>query len=196
MDPTMSTPVRVSLDAPTKVANWRPLVHWILAVPHIFVLYFLSIAQNVCTFIAFIAILFTKRYPPGLHRFVVLTHRYQWRVSTYIFFMRESYPSFDLDASNEDPGTDPAKLSIDYPEEMSRWLPLVKWLLALPHMIVLALLAILAFFAWIGAFFAVLFTGRYPEGIRNYLVGLSRWLYRVSAYVYLLRDEYPPFSMQ
>jgi hypothetical protein len=189
-------PVRLGFEAPLEVARWRALVHWILAIPHFLVINFLRIAQGVCVFIAFFAILFTKRFPPGLHRFTVLTLRYQWRVMTYLLFMRESYPPFEFEPTSEDASGDPATLSIDYPAELSRFMPLVKWLLAFPHYIVLAILGIGALFAWIGAFFAVLFTGRYPAGIRNFFVGLSRWANRVSAYVLLLRDEYPPFSME
>jgi hypothetical protein len=194
--PQATAPVRLDLQAPLEVARWRPFVHWILAVPHYLVLWFLEIAQNVCVFIGFFAILFTKRFPPGLHRFVVLTMRYQWRVSSYAMFMRETYPPFEFEPTSEDASGDPATLSIDYPEELQRFMPLVKWFLAIPHYVVLVFLVIGAFFAGIGAFFGVLFTGRYPEGIRRYFVGLNRWITRVTAYVLLLRDEYPPFSMQ
>jgi hypothetical protein len=89
----------------------------------------------------------------------------------------------------------PLRFEVGYPERYSRWLPLVKWLLAIPHWIVLAILAIGVFFAWIGAFFAVLFTGRYPQGIFNFFVGFWRWAMRVIAYQFLLVDPYPPFSL-
>ena len=188
-------PVQLDLDAPLEVARWRPLVHWILAIPHALILYVLGAVSGILTFIAFFAILFTKRFPRGMFDFVVMTQRYQWRVATYYLFMRESYPPFDFEARADDNGNDPARLSIEYPEELSRWLPLVKWLLAFPHYFVMILLVIGFFFAWIAAFFAVLFTGRYPEGIRNYAIGVARWQTRVQAYVRLLRDEYPPFSL-
>jgi len=90
----------------------------------------------------------------------------------------------------------PAGLEVTYPSELSRWLPLVKWLLAIPHYIVLAFVAIGAFFVSIYAFFAVLFTGRYPRGAFDYMVGMLRWLYRVAAYVHLMTDAYPPFTLQ
>ncbi|MGH2754234.1 MAG: DUF4389 domain-containing protein [Actinomycetota bacterium] len=110
-------------------------------------------------------------------------------------FMREAYPAFDFEATADDNGLDPAKLSIAYPGEVSRWMPLVKWLLAIPHYFVLVFVMFGAFFAVIAAFFAVLFTGRYPAGIRDFLIGVTRWVTRVEAYVGLLRDEYPPFSL-
>lgn len=190
-----AVPVRLDLNAPLEVARWRALVHWVLAIPHLLVIYFLEIGRNVCTLIGFFAILFTKRFPAGLHRFSVLTMRYEWRVGSYVLFMRESYPPFDFSATSEDESGDPASFSVDYPAELSRFLPLVKWLLAIPHYIVLMILFVGALFAWVGAFFAVLFTGKYPAGMRNYLIGVNRWVNRVYAYVYLLRDEYPPFSL-
>jgi hypothetical protein len=83
-----------------------------------------------------------------------------------------------------------------YPTELNRWLPLVKWLLAFPHYIALFFVAIGAFFVHIFAFFAVLFTGRYPRGAFDYVVGTLRWTYRVAAYVHLMTDRYPPFTLQ
>jgi uncharacterized protein DUF4389 len=114
---------------------------------------------------------------------------------SYLLFMRETYPPFDFTPSSEDNGNDPAVLSIEYPDELGRFMPLVKWFLALPHYVALFFLGLGFLVAWVIAFFAVLFTGRYPEGIRKYGVGLTRWGTRVYAYVGLLRDDYPPFSM-
>jgi hypothetical protein len=90
----------------------------------------------------------------------------------------------------------PVLLEISYPEELNRWLPLVKWLLVIPHFFVLFFVALGAFFVAIWAFFAVLFTGRWPRGAFDYLVGTLRWLNRVVAYAHLMTDVYPPFSME
>jgi hypothetical protein len=89
----------------------------------------------------------------------------------------------------------PAGLEVSYPSELNRWLPLVKWLLVIPHFFVLLFVAIGAFFVGIYAFFAVLITGRWPRGAFDYLVGTFRWAYRVAAYYHLMVDPYPPFSM-
>jgi hypothetical protein len=89
----------------------------------------------------------------------------------------------------------PAWVEISYPAELNRWLPLVKWLLVIPHLIALFFLGIGAFFVGVYAFFAVLFTGRWPRGAFDYLVGTIRWGYRVSAYFHLMTDAYPPFAM-
>jgi hypothetical protein len=89
----------------------------------------------------------------------------------------------------------PVRVEISYPPELNRWLPLVKWLLAVPHYIVLYILGIASFFVLVFAWFAVLFTGRFPEGAFDFLVGTYRWSYRVAAYVFLMTDVYPPFAL-
>ena len=189
-------PVTVELNAPLEVARWRPLVHWILAVPHILIACALQGLRGVLQFLSFFTILFTKQIPRGFFDLIVMTMRYQWRVSTYMMFMRESYPPFEFDPSSEDTGTDPGVYSAEYPEELSRFMPLVKWLLVLPHLIVVLFYGIGAVFAWLAAFLIVLFTGKFPAGIRDYLVSVSRYWNRVFAYFGLLRDEYPPFSLK
>ena len=90
----------------------------------------------------------------------------------------------------------PLRFDVEYPEKLSRWLIFVKWLLAIPHIIVLFFLYIAAFVAWFIAWFAILFTGRFPRGMFDFIVGVLRWNYRVSAYTSLLRDDYPPFSLR
>ena len=89
----------------------------------------------------------------------------------------------------------PARFELTYPTELNRWLPLVKWLLVIPHFVALFFVGIGAFFVAVYAFFAVLFTGRFPRGAFDYLVGTFRWAYRVVAYFHLMVDAYPPFSL-
>lgn len=189
-------PVQLGLEAPLEVARWRPLVHWFLAIPQLVVVYIVNSVLGVLAFIAWFAILFTGAIPQGLFDFMAMALRYQWRVTSYLYFMRESYPPFEFDALSADPGTDPARLSVEYPERLSRGLIFIKWLLVLPHIIALVFVGIAALFVGIAAFFAVLFTGRWPEGMRTFLVGVIRWSTRVSAYFYLMTDVYPPFSLE
>jgi hypothetical protein len=189
-------PVQVELESPLEVARWRPLVHWLLAIPQLVVVYIVNSVLGLLAFIAWFAILFTGNIPKGLFDFMAMALRYQWRVMSYLYFMRESYPPFEFDALNLDPGTDPARLSVEYPERLSRGLIFIKWLLILPHFIALLFVGIAAFFVGIAAFFAVLFTGRWPQGMRTFLVGVVRWSTRVSAYFYLMTDVYPPFSLE
>ena len=135
--PAVGFPMQLDLDAPDKVARWRPLVHWLLAIPQVIVLYALGIVQSIVWVFAFFAILFTGAMPESLFGFMAMTHRYQWRLASYIWFMRESYPPFEFVTVGQDPGDDPARLSIEQAPKLSRGLIFVKWLLAIPHYFVL-----------------------------------------------------------
>ncbi|MET0158451.1 MAG: DUF4389 domain-containing protein [Acidimicrobiales bacterium] len=193
--PTGGYPVHLDFGAPLEVANWRPLVHWLLVIPYAIVVAILGWALSIVAFVAFFTVVFTKRIPDGMFRFMSMCLRVSWRSSSYHYFMREPYPEWDFTSASADPGGDPATVSIDEPGELNRWLPFVKWLLAIPHYVVLFFLFIgLSFVVLIG-FFAVLFTGRWPEGLREYVVGVHRWGLRVVAYIFYMTDDYPPFSL-
>ena len=190
-----SYPVDLTFDRGLEVSRWRPLVNWLLVFPHWIVLYFLNLAANILAFLSLFVILFTGQNP--FVGFQTMVLRYQWRVTSFVFFMRDEYPPFEFDTVARDPATDAARVDVEEPQELNRWLPLVKWFLAIPHLIVLAVLAIAVFFVWFIGFFAVLFTGKWPEGLRDFVVGFMRWATRVNAYGFrLLRDEYPPFTLQ
>lgn len=192
----VSYPIRLDLEAPREVARWRPIAHFFMGIPHFIINQALQALLGAVTLVAFFAILFTKKYPEGLFRFAVMAERYNWRVTSYALFMRETYPPFEFEMELDDPRTDPARYSAEYPTELSRWLPLVKWFLAIPHFLVFVVLAVAGMFVLVASFFAVLFTGKYPEGMRNFLVGSMRYFNRLTAYVALLTDQYPPFSLQ
>ena len=136
-------------------------------------------------------ILFRQKYPRWWFDFHLQLARLLTRVTSYLALMSDTYPSTD-----EEQGV---HLDLDYPnveQDLNRWLPLVKWLLAIPHYIILFFLAIAAVVAVIVAWFAVLFTGRYPRGIFDFVEGVLRWGLRVEAYAFLLiTDRYPPFSL-
>jgi len=186
-----SYPVTFDVEYPQELSRWLIFVKWLLAVPHLIILYALNLAAGVVTFIAWFAILFTKRYPPDLFKFVVNVNRWSANVFAYAFLLRDDYPPFSWE-----PGQYPLMYDVEYPEELSRWLIFVKWLLAIPHIIILYFLYLAAFIALTIAWFAILFTKRFPESLFKFLVGVTRWQYRVTAYANLLRDEYPPFSME
>lgn len=137
-------------------------------------------------------IVFREKYPRWWFDFAREFTRFAARVGAYFFLLTDRYPSTDEGQS--------VHLDIDYPDveqDLNRWLPLVKWLLAIPHYIVLAVLAIAAIFVWIIAWFAILFTARYPQGLFGFVVGVGRWALRVDAYAFLLvTDQYPPFSLR
>jgi hypothetical protein len=195
---TLAIPYPTQLDfrGEQQIARWRPLVHWLLAIPQLFIAYLLGQVRNVLTLIAFFAVLFTRRIPRPLFGVMAMTFRYEWRAVSYVLFLREQYPPFDFQTTATDDGADPhTQVNFTYPEQMSRWQPLIKWLLALPHYLVLFALSIAGIFAFIGSFFAVLITGKYPLGLRDFLVGVYRYSLRVQAYVGLLTDQYPPFRL-
>jgi hypothetical protein len=136
-------------------------------------------------------IIFRQRYPRWWFDFVRELTRFGYRVGAYFLLLTDVYPSTVEEQA--------VHLEIDYPDveaDLNRWMPIVKWLLAIPHYIVLAFLAIGVFFAGIIAWFAILFTGQYPKSLFDYVVGVGRWALRVDAYaVLLVTDEYPPFSL-
>jgi hypothetical protein len=185
------SPVLYDVAYPERLSRWGIFVKWLLAIPHFLILYILNSLLNIITFFAFFAILFTKRYPRGLFDIAVRINRWGANVGAYVGLLRDEYPPFSWDA-----GQYPVTYDVQHPEQLSRWLPLVKWLLAIPHYVVLMALFIIAMFAWFIAWFAILFTARFPRGLFDYIVGVFRWSYRVNAYTNLLRDEYPPFSLR
>jgi hypothetical protein len=137
-------------------------------------------------------ILFRQRYPRWWFDFALELARFGTRIGAYFALLTDEYPSTVEEQR--------VHLEIDYPDverDLNRWLPLVKWLLAIPHFLVLIVLSIGAVFAVIAAWFAILFTGSYPQGLFDYVVGVGRWWLRVEAYAFLLvTDRYPPFSLQ
>jgi hypothetical protein len=204
--------VRGFFDQPSR-ALW--LIKWLLLIPHYIILAFLWIAFWVVTVIAFFAILFTTRYPRGLFDFNVGVIRWSWRVSFYGYTAlgTDRYPPFTLG----DVPDYPAHFDLEYPEQLSRWLPLVKWLLAFPQYILVGALvgsgyvvaisvqddgravtystpSLIGACVLIGAI-AMLFTTRYPPGLFDFALGINRWGYRLLVYLSLMTDRYPPFRL-
>jgi hypothetical protein len=138
-----------------------------------------------------LVLLFRKKYPRWWFDWNLALTKFSFRIQAYILLLRDEYPALEEDQS--------VKVELRYPDaskELSRGLPLVKWFLAIPHLIILAFLCVAVIFVSIIAWFAILFTGKYPAKIHEFVVGVSRWGLRVSAYAFLLiTDEYPPFSL-
>ena len=136
-------------------------------------------------------ILFRQKYPRWWFDWNVALTRFSYRVTAYFFLLRDEYPSTDEEQA--------VHLEIPHPDverDLTQWLPLVKWLLAIPHYIVLCFLSIMAVIVVIVAWFVILFTGRYPRDMFNFVVGAMRWGVRVEAYAFLLTtDRYPPFRL-
>jgi hypothetical protein len=187
-------PVNLEFNRDYDVQNWRPLVNWLLAIPHWIVLYLLGIVAFVLWVVSLFVVLFTQRNP--FLGFQTMYLRYYWRVSSFAGFMRNEYPPFDFATNDAGVVPDPAVVTVEDPRDMNRFLGFVKWLLAFPHYIVLWLLEIAVFVVLVIQLFVVLFTGRWNEPMREFVVGVARWYTRVHAYVFLLTDKYPPFSLQ
>jgi Domain of unknown function (DUF4389) len=197
-------PARLEGRLERSLSPWLWLVKWFLLIPHFVVLAFLWLAVIVLTIVAGVAILFTGRYPRSIFEFNAGVMRWTWRVGFYGIsaFGTDEYPPFSL---QPDPDY-PADFTVDYPEQLSRGLVLVKWwLLALPHYLIVALfvggwdwgaagpglIGLLALIAMV----INAFRHHYPESIFDFVMGLNRWCYRVLAYAALMRDEYPPFRV-
>lgn len=189
-------PATLTFDPPERITNWRPLVQWLLALPHLVVLHALGTAAGMVAFVSWGAIVFTGRLPEGLARFQSMYLRYATRVVAYAGFLREEYPAFSYDTTAADPGDDP-RLRVDLVPELenrNRVTGLFRVILAIPHLVAMAVLGIAVCVLLVVGLFAVLFTGRWPEGVRSLLVGSGRWFLRANAYLTLLTDRYPPFS--
>jgi hypothetical protein len=207
-------PVRLTGELDPNLSRGLWLVKWFLAIPHYIVLAFLWVAFLITTVIAGFAILFTGRYPRSLFDFNVGVLRWSWRVAFYAGTLgTDRYPPFALARTDY-----PADFDVAYPEHLSRGLVLVKsWLLAIPQLIIINLFTAdvvywatrddsassyqsAAGISLLGALvviagFSLLFIGRYPRGIFDFVLGINRWVYRVITYVALMRDEYPPFRL-
>ena len=208
-------PVRLTGELDSNLSRWLWLVKMFLAIPHYVVLAFLWVAFLVTTVIAGFAIVFTGRYPRPLFDFNVGVLRWNWRVWFYVYAAlgTDRYPPFTLAPTDY-----PADFDVAYPERLSRGLVLVKWILAIPQLIIVFLIAAAILPYWwtdydwssgfqaIGGYsvlnllvviagFFLLISGRYPSALFDLLLGINRWLYRVLTYVAFMRDEYPPFRL-
>lgn len=187
-------PLGLDVSSPDTVERWRPLVNWLLVIPHQIWLYLLMIGAEIVSLLGWFAILFTGRMPDSWTDYIAGVLRYQWRITCYLYAWTVEYPSFSPIPGHVDPGDYPAALWSARAVERNRLTTLFRGFLVIPHFIVLAFFGIIAFLALAVAWFAVLFTGRWPEGLRSFAIGYFRWVFRVNGYRYLLTDAYPPFD--
>jgi len=204
-------PLRVEARRDEPLSRWLWLVKWLLLIPHYIVLAVLWVGFVVLTLVAYVAVLFTGRYPRAIYAYNLGVLRWTWRVNYYGYHAlgTDRYPPFTLAEAPDYP----ARLYVDDPPRPPRWLPLVAWLFAIPHILLVGALTGAA--TWqihsgsdtttvplgvvtvgvVVAGISLLCTGRYPRGLYHLLLGVARWNLRVTAYLALLTPRYPPFRL-
>jgi len=186
-------PANVTIDTPERLANWRPLVQWILAIPHLLIATALNYVAEVCAFIAWLIILFTGKLPAGLGNFLAMILRYSTRAYAYAGFLHDTYPPFGFDTTTTDPGDHPTRIDITPAlENRNRLTVGLRIIWAIPALVLTMIVGIVAWIMWIVGFFAVLFTGKWPAGPLEWVNKGIRASVRLSTYLFLLTDEYPP----
>ncbi len=180
-------PARLDIEYPQSLDRISTLLRPLFAIPILFLMYFMPGFMSVPVLLM---LLVRRKYPRWWFDFNLEMTRLWNRVNAYLNLMTDQYPSTDEEQT--------VKLDLDYPDaaQLSRWLPLVKWLLAIPHYIVLAVLGFLQLPVVLIAWLAIIFTGSYPRPLFTYMLNVERWLLRVEAYAFLLiTDRYPPFRL-
>jgi hypothetical protein len=192
--PSGQYPLGLDVVSPSSVERWRPLLNWLLVIPHQIWAGLLFFGAEVLAFLGWFSILFTGRLPDSWGDYIAGVLRYQWRIACYLYAWTVQYPSFTPVAGHIDPGDYPAALWCARAVERNRLTTFFRAFLVIPHLIVLYLFSIVASLGLFAAWFIVLFTGRWPDGLRRFVIGFFRWQFRVSGYYLLLTDVYPPFD--
>ena len=206
-------PARLEIDYPQRLSRLKTLFRIILVIPILVVTALLvgglvgvetasdtandlieglAVTGGILFLATLLLLLFRRKYPRWWFDWNLEVTRFTTRVAAYLALLRDEYPSTDEQQA--------VHLDLDYPDaahDLNRFLPLVKWILAIPHYVVLAVLIVAGIVVVVIAWFAVVFTGRYPRGMFDFVVGVTRWGLRVNAYMGLLiTDRYPPFSLK
>lgn len=187
-----SYPADLQIDYPEKANRLTSFFRMIVIIPIMFILSLISYTTSYLAMALVLMILFRKKYPRWWFDWNLGLTRFTMRVMSYAMLVTQDYPSTD-----EEQGVHLKLIYPDAERELGRGMPLVKWLLAIPHYVVLFFLWIAVMVVTFIAWWAILFTGRYPRGMFDFVVGVLRWGLRVQAYTTLLTtDQYPPFSLQ
>ena len=188
-------PARIAVDSPPEIDRWRALAQWIMAIPHLIIASAMEYVSGALAVVSWFVILFTGKLPAGLANLQVMILRYSTRAEIYAGFLHDQYPPFEFSMTPEEPGGTPVDVVIEPElENRNRLTVGLRILWAIPAIFYLLVIAIVGILCWILAFFAVLFTGRWPDGLRDWVMKMMRVGLRLNAYVLLLTDEYPPFS--
>lgn len=184
------------VDSPTEVARWRPLVHWLLFIPHAIILHGLRALACVVALMYWLVLVFTGRLDRNLFGVMALYERYNARATGFLFGFSEQSPPFDFGMGGADNDAySPITLNLPEPTETGSRKLAFNVLLAIPHYVVLAVFAIAAIVAAVIGWFAVLFTGRWPQGLRTFLIRVNNYYYRVWLYATMVETDYPKFGL-
>ena len=185
-------PVNLKIDYSEQSDRLTAILRLILVIPIVIILALISTYAEALSLAIAMMILFKEKYPKWWFDWNIGITKFTYRIAAYVLLMRDEYPATDHEQS--------VKIIIPYPDvknELKRWMPLVKWILVIPHVVVLLFLFIGVVLATIFALLAILFTGKYPKRIFEFVEGFLRWTLRVSAFALLLTtDEYPPFRLK
>jgi len=184
-------PVQFEVEYPERLSRGLIFVKWLLAFPQYIVVYLLVLVAELLAVMAWFGILFTGRYPKSFFEFGAGVLRWQAQLWAYVFLLCDEYPPFSWE-----PGSYPLLLEIPPADRQSRFRLFIRFFAIIPNQVVLQLVSIGALFTTFIAWWAILFTGRYPRGLFRFAVGVMRWQQRLFAYLFLLRDEYPPYSVR
>ena len=184
-------PVNLKIEYSEKSNKSTALFRLVLIIPIILILALICSYAEALSIAVALMIIFKEKYPKWWFDWNVGITKFTYRIVAYGLLMRDEYPSTDDDQA--------VKVDIPYPDvkkDLNRWMPLFKWILVIPHLIVLLFIFIAVVVCSVFAWFAILFTGRYPKGIFGFVEGFLRWSLRVNAYAFILTtDEYPPFRL-
>ena len=188
----MEYPVNLKIEYPEKSNKSTALFRLVLIIPIILILALICSYAEALSIAVALMIIFKEKYPTWWFDWNVGITKFIYRIAAYGLLLRDEYPSTDDEQA--------IQVDLPYPDvkkDLNRWMPLVKWILVIPHIIVLIFLFIGVMFSTIFALLAILLTGKYPQKIFNFVEGFLRWTLRVSAYALLLTtDEYPPFRLK
>ena len=192
----MDYPASVSVQASESVARWRPFVHWILLAPHqVLQLVFVVVAW-LLTVLTSLVILITGKLPAGIASFQVMYVRHYHRVLSYLHLIHPQYPKFEFSTSAQDPGDYPVAVNMEAQyENRNRLTALLRIPYALPQIIFVTVYSYLVLVVVSLAYLIILITGRWPAGLQNFVIGFYRCHTRYLAFMHMLTDKYPPFSI-